>query len=663
MTPRLEAARRAAAGTVLALLALGLGATPVSAATSTAEPTETAAIDHALPTKGAVRLLVSVPGADAIDYEAVKVDLDGQDVPATAAAASASSDIARTSVLAIDTSASMAGPRITEAKKAALAYLATVPANVRVGVVTFDNTVKVVVPPGLDHQAARTAVAGLKLTLNTALYDGVLGALRAAGPGGEGAGQRKILLLSDGKDTTSTRLTDVVAAVKKSGAGVDVVSLQKGDEANKPLNAIAAAGKGTMLTTADPAALTAAFAKEAAALARQIVVTAEIPSGFDKTSSNVEVTVPTAAASYTASAYLPVQAAADIEAEEKAVVTTPQPVSSSPLDLSPTVMYAAVGAIGVGLVGLVLVFAVTSNKPASNLTLNEQIRAYGVMAVPGQSGPRREEDSGGNPFAGQAKQAAERALANNKNLEARIAHSLEGAGLSLRPAEWLLLHAAIAVGGGLLGILLGSGNIFLGLLFVIAAIIGPWIYLKMKKAKRFKAFSTGLADTLQLMSGSLSAGLSLGQSIDTIVREGTEPIAGEFRRVVIESRLGVTLEDAMDGMADRMESRDFKWVVMAIRIQREVGGNLAELLLTVAATLREREFMRRHVRALSAEGRLSAYILGGLPPAFLVYLTLSKPDYVKPLYTTPMGWILCIVMATLLSVGVFWMSKVAKVDV
>ena len=130
------------------------------------------------------------------------------------------------------------------------------------------------------------------------------------------------------------------------------------------------------------------------------------------------------------------------------------------------------------------------------------------------------------------------------------------------------------------------------------------------------------------MSGSLSAGLSLAQSIDTIVREGDEPIASEFRRVVVETRLGVTLEDSLEGVAERMESHDFDWVVMAIRIQREVGGNLAELLLTVAATLREREYLRRHVSALSAEGRLSCYILGGLPPGFLVYLALTKPDYV-----------------------------------
>jgi tight adherence protein B len=165
------------------------------------------------------------------------------------------------------------------------------------------------------------------------------------------------------------------------------------------------------------------------------------------------------------------------------------------------------------------------------------------------------------------------------------------------------------------------------------------------------------------MSGSLSAGLSLAQSLDTIVREGQEPITSEFKRVIVESRLGVALEDALEGVAERMQSTDFKWVVMAIRIQREVGGNLAELLNNVAGTLREREYLRRHVKALSAEGRLSAWILGGLPPGFLGYLTLTKPDYVNPLYTRPIGWVMLAGMGVLLSVGVFWMSKVAKVDI
>ena len=656
MTRGVRRLGRTLVGLLLGLLSLGLllGAPHAQAADGDA------AIDHAQPTKDAVRLLVSVPGADAIDYSNVKVRIDNADVKADATAASESTDVRRTSILTIDTSNSMAGKRIAEAKRAALAYLSTVPDNVKVGVVTFDNIVKEQVAPTLDRAAAVRAINGLTLTRDTALYDGVIGALRAAGPRGANAGQRKLLILSDGKDTTNTNLADVLEEVKRSGATVDVVSLQQGDEANQPLNAIASAGEGTVLTTADPAALTAAFQREADALARQIVVTAQVPDTLNGTSSNVEVSVPTDAETYTTAAYVPVRSAADLRAAE-AAAAAPQPVQASPFEVSRNMVLAGVGAIGVGLLGVIVVLAAGGSKTETNYTLSEQMQAYGAMAGPGQAGPR--SDAPPTAFGGQARQAAEKALANNKNLEARIATALEAAGLDLRPAEWLLMRAGVAIGGALVGLLIGAGSIFLGILIFVAALVGPSIYLRMKRSRRLKAFSTGLADTLQLMSGSLSAGLSLSQSIDTIVREGTEPICSEFRRVVIETRLGVTLEDSLDGVAERMQSRDFEWVVMAIRIQREVGGNLAELLLTVAATLRERDYLRRHVRALSAEGRLSCYILGGLPPGFLAYLALSKPDYVEPMWTTPIGWVLVAVMTVLLGVGVLWMSKVAKVDV
>ncbi len=659
MTGRLHLLRHLIVGALLGVLALSLwGVAPAQAA----EPAvDEASIDHALPSKGSVRLLVSVPGDGVVDLDGVTVNVGGQEVDSEAVAASASSVVERTSILAIDTSASMAGKRIAEAKKAALAYLSAVPANVRVGVLTFDNTVKVVVPPGLDRETARTAVVGLELTVKTALYDGVLGALEAAGPDGEDAGQRKILVLSDGKDTSTTPLKTVVNQIKESGAVVDVVSLQQGDEANEPLNAIAEAGKGSVLTTADPAALTAAFAEEADALARQIVVTADVPDSLKETSSNVSVSVPTADETFSAAAYVPVRTAKDLAAK-KSAQAAPQPVTAGPFALSQNVMYGAVGAMALGLLGLIAVFATGGKKVATNLTLNEQIQAYGVMAVPGESGPRRDTATP-TAFTGQARHVAEKALANNKNLEARIAQSLEGAGVSLRPAEWLLLRAAIGMAGCLLGLLIGSSNIIFGVLFVVVGLIGPWFYLRRKRKKRLKAFGMGLADTLQLMSGSLSAGLSLAQSIDTIVREGGEPIRTEFRRVVVESRLGVALEDSLDGVATRMQSLDFGWVVMAIKIQREVGGNLAELLLTVAGTLREREYLRRQVHALSAEGRLSCYVLGGMPPGFLAYLALSKPGYVTPMFTTPIGWVLVVGMVVLLGVGILWMSKVSKVDV
>jgi tight adherence protein B len=116
-------------------------------------------------------------------------------------------------------------------------------------------------------------------------------------------------------------------------------------------------------------------------------------------------------------------------------------------------------------------------------------------------------------------------------------------------------------------------------------------------------------------------------------------------------------------VADRFQSKDFEWVVMAINIQRQVGGNLAELLNTVAATIREREYMRRQVAALAAEGKLSAMVLGGLPPAFMLYLLVANHAYVIVLFTRPLGIAMLIGGAFWLGVGVFWMSRIIKVEV
>jgi tight adherence protein B len=329
-------------------------------------------------------------------------------------------------------------------------------------------------------------------------------------------------------------------------------------------------------------------------------------------------------------------------------------------------MYGALGAIALGVIGLIGAVAVggKESKPAS---LQDQLSIYSASEATAHQGraQMRKTATAVQPssLAETAREAAAKALASNSGFEERIALRLEGAGMALKSSEWLLLHLGIAFVAGMFGLLISAGNpVAFGLLLALG-IIGPWVYLGMKRSRRLKAFDSNLADTLQLMSGSLSAGLSLAQSLDTIVREGTEPITSEFKRVIVESRLGVPLEDALDGVADRMQSKDFRWVVMAIRIQREVGGNLAELLNTVAATLREREYLRRHVQALSAEGRLSCWILGGLPPAFLGYLVLAKPAYVHPMFSTGLGFLMLAVMAVLLTVGIFWMSKLAKVDV
>ena len=262
-----------------------------------------------------------------------------------------------------------------------------------------------------------------------------------------------------------------------------------------------------------------------------------------------------------------------------------------------------------------------------------------------------------------AKETAANVLRRNKDLDHRISVRLQGAGSELKSAEWLLIHGAFFFVSGLFGLLIGGGNLLVGFLFLAGGAFGPWLYLGFRRSRRRKAFNSGLPDTLQLMSGSLAAGLSLAQSVDTIVREGSEPISSEFRRVLVETRLGVSLEDAMEGVAERFDSKDFEWVVMAIKIQRQVGGNLAELLDTVAATMREREYVRRQVSALAAEGKLSAWVLGCLPPLFMLYLLLTNYDYVIVMFQEPLGWAMLAGAATILAVGVFWMSRLVKVEV
>ncbi|HET6153068.1 MAG TPA: type II secretion system F family protein [Marmoricola sp.] len=613
-------------------------------------------IDHAQQHGGTLQLLVSVPGNEPVDLTSVQVTIGGTPVKATAEQAASSNVVRRSTVLAIDTSLSMKGAKITEARKAALSYLDSVPANVEVGIVTFDNTVVVRQRPSLDRAASTAILGHLPLHLNTALYDGVRSAIKATGKDG----QRQVLVLSDGQDNTGSPLKPVTDAISGSGVRVDVVALEQGASAPAPLAAMAKAGSGQVISAADPTALTAAFSKEAGTLARQVLVTATVPADQADDSATVQVGLDAGGTTHTAQAFVAVK---DSSSPDPAIDNVSN-ITKGSVPISEPLMYAAVFAIGLGAIGLIFALAGAA-KAETRIPLAAQFDAYTAtqpVSTPESVAKARLAQQGSGSLADQAKQAAANVLSSNAEVESKIALRLESAGMALKPSEWLLLHLGIAFAAGIVGLLITGGNVIAMVALFAVGVLAPWLYLGYKRSKRLAAFGAGLADTLQLMSGSLSAGLSLAQSLDTIVREGAEPITSEFKRVIVEARLGVPLEDALEGVADRMDSRDFKWVVMAIRIQREVGGNLAELLLTVAGTLREREYLRRHVKALSAEGRLSCWILGGLPPGFLVYLVLTKPTYVHPLFSTGIGGIMCVAMVVLLSVGIFWMSKVSKVD-
>ena len=145
--------------------------------------------------------------------------------------------------------------------------------------------------------------------------------------------------------------------------------------------------------------------------------------------------------------------------------------------------------------------------------------------------------------------------------------------------------------------------------------------------------------------------------------EGQQPVAGEMKKAIVEARLGVPIEEALENIAVRTGNKDFGWVVMAIRIQRQVGGNLSEILRIVADTLRERAYLLRQIRSLSAEGRISAVIIAAMPFVMLIYLVLVRPEYVTLLFTDTLGLILVFGALILQIIGWFWMRKLVNFEV
>ncbi|WP_436698342.1 type II secretion system F family protein [Nocardioides sp. BYT-33-1] len=609
-------------------------------------------IAHVESTGDGIRILVDVPAGVRVDLSGVSATLDGAGLEATATSTNAGSAVRRTTVLLIDTSNSMRKKgRFEAAQRAATTYLDTVPDDVEVGIVTFDSTVEVALEPTTDRVAARTVIGGLTLQRNTLLYDGIIAATEVAGT----SGQRALLLLSDGADAgSSTTLEDATAAIEDAGTRVHIVGLDLPAGQLAPLRTVAAAGEGDVITSSG-AALAAAFAEQAEALADQVLVTAPLPEGFSADVATVQVTLPTSAGEPVVA-----RALAQIEAASTPGAAAPLPTisaESAGWTAPAWLLWVGIGVFAFGLVAVALLLVPPRPAPMS---IADRVTAYSTR-VSGLE-EREQHKPQADPVLDQAKAAAAGILERNSALNDRMTRRLAAAGSEFKPSEWLLLHIGTVLAGGVIGLLLGRGSIIVGLLFLVLAFFLPPLYLASMAGRRRRAFDAALPEVLQLLSGALSAGLSLAQAVDTVVREGPEPIASEFKRVLVEARIGVAIEDAFEGVAARFQSKDFGWAVMAIRIQRQVGGNLAELLTTVAATMRERQFLRRHVRALSAEGRMSAIILCALPVLFLLFLLLVNREFLDPLINDPRGWILSGFGVVWMAIGSFWMSRMVKVE-
>ncbi|MGR2752118.1 type II secretion system F family protein [Agromyces arachidis] len=241
---------------------------------------------------------------------------------------------------------------------------------------------------------------------------------------------------------------------------------------------------------------------------------------------------------------------------------------------------------------------------------------------------------------------------------------LELAGVKATPSQFSIyvISAAsfLALIGAILGLLNGT-SIFLALFFAILAPVIAKVVLIFRTSSRQAKFADQVDDVVQLIAGGLRAGHGLSRTVASIAADADAPMGEELARVVNEARLGRPLPQALAIAAQRMKSNDFEWVAQAVAINAETGGNLAEVLDQVGRTIRERNQIRRHVRALSAEGRLSGIILVALPIVMFFVFGFVQPNFYPTFFGTILGLVALVVAIILLIIGTIWISAVVKV--
>ena len=256
----------------------------------------------------------------------------------------------------------------------------------------------------------------------------------------------------------------------------------------------------------------------------------------------------------------------------------------------------------------------------------------------------------------------------NRALEGRrvatdLQTQLARADLKLTVGEFLALQLMAAIAGGVLGYLVFS-TIILAVLFVVLGWFVPRWYVSIRQGQRLKAFNNQLGDALNLMVNGLRSGYSVMQAMEAVAKEMPPPIAVEYARVVQENQLGISLEQALANMLRRINSDDLDLVVTAINVQREVGGNLAEILDVISFTIRERVRIKGEINTLTAQGRYSGYVISFLPIVLgLILFVINKP-YVSLLFTQGFcGWAMVVCGLLMIGSGFLAIQRIVNIEV
>jgi len=250
-----------------------------------------------------------------------------------------------------------------------------------------------------------------------------------------------------------------------------------------------------------------------------------------------------------------------------------------------------------------------------------------------------------------------------KNFARNIATALARANLKLTVGEYIILVIASVLGTGLLFFLIMHQSLILTLAGLVVGFFLPRFYLKMRQGRRLKAFNNQLGDALNLLANGLHSGYSLLQAMDAVAREMPPPMSEEFQRVVREVGLGISVERAMNNMLRRIPSDDLDLMITAINVQHEVGGNLAQILETISHTIRERVRIKGEIAVLTAQGRISGYIVSFLPIGLGLLLFILNPKYITPMFSEPCGIIMIAVGAIMMGLGFVAIRKIVNIEV
>jgi tight adherence protein B len=595
------------------------------------------------------------------DPALLQITTDGEPVANLEVRALGESSVPVRIALVIDSSGSMVGAPLEAAKAAAQAFIDQKRPEDQIAIVTFADEVVVASGFTASNTELTSRISSIVADGETAFNNAIVTTVDLFATSGSDGFIQNAIVLTDGDNTVEgVTIEEAIAAVGESEIKFFGVALESPDFNPGPVEQLAAAGGGLFLTTPDPAQLTGLYGQIGQEISNTLVARFVSPISrpgdvtfavaYGDTGLATEVVFPVSGFATTTTT----------AAGQASTTVTFAPPSSfvvkSPLALNATTL-VMVGSVGLGLtLFLFLVILFGREEEEGGNRFAKRLEAYGRKGPAVEKRPWMQRI----PLINRFTQAAEEEV-RRRGLLSGLNSSLEQANIPLSPGEAVLaLIGTAAVGGIFFSIF--NGIIFGAIIFVVLLLVFAFL-INFTGNREKRRFENQLPDTLTLMATSLRAGYSLLQAVEAVASEAQDPTAREFGRALVEARLGRSVSEALSGIAERTQSDDFKWAVMAIEIQREVGGNLAEVLSTVATTMLLRNRLRGEIKALTAEGRISGIVLGILPFAMFGFLFSSNREYLQPLLDETIGQIALGVGVLLIAAGIFWLKKIVDINV